>query len=330
MGLQASSHDMGWSSGKRVPHSRDERDNILQEKADLGAIRAFVAVAQAGRFSSGAKAVGLTRSAVGKALMRLEERLGVRLLHRTTRSVALTADGQAFYERCRQILADLEEAEAEVRQSSPVPRGLLRLTVPDSFGRQHVLPILSAYLMAWPALAAEVSITDRVTDLVEEGYDLAVRCGGPLQDTQIIARVIARSHAVLCAAPAYLAGRGEPLTVEAILSHSRITLGDRNGARPWLLTPPHRDTLRMTDAGRLHLDSGEAVRQAALVGFGIAYLPNFLVGSDIAAGRLRVLLADHGTEEVIVRALYPSRRHLSSKVRMLVDHLATELIAPED
>lgn len=302
----------------------------MQEKVDLGAIRAFVAVAQAGGFSSGAKAVGLTRSAAGKALVRLEERLGTRLLHRTTRSVALTADGQAFYERCRQILTDLEEAEAEMRQNSPEPRGLLRLTVPDSFGRQHVLPILSAYLTAWPALAAEVSITDRVADLVEEGYDLAVRCGGPLQDTRLIARVIARSHAVLCAAPAYLAHRGEPLAADDLLPHSRITLGDRNGARPWLLTPPHRDTLRIADAGRLHLDSGEAVRQAALAGFGVAYLPAFLVGSDIAAGRLRALLADHGTEEVIVRALYPSRRHLSSKVRMLVDRLATELNDLED
>jgi DNA-binding transcriptional LysR family regulator len=210
----------------------------LQEKVDLGAIKAFVAVAQAGGFSSGARAVGLTRSAVGKALVRLEERLGTRLLHRTTRSVALTADGQAFYERCRQILTDLEEAEAEVRQNSPEPRGLLRLTVPDSFGRQHVLPILSGYLKAWPALAAEVSITDRVADLVEEGYDLAVRCGGPLPDTHLIARVIARSHAVLCAAPAYLANRGEPLAADDLLPHSRITLGDRNGTRPWLLMPP--------------------------------------------------------------------------------------------
>jgi DNA-binding transcriptional LysR family regulator len=294
---------------------------------DLAAIRVFVAVAQSGGFSPGAKAVGLTRSAAGKALARLEGRLGTRLLHRTTRSIALTAEGQTFYERCRQILADLEEAEAEVRDDHLEPRGSLRLTLPDTFGRRHVLPLLNRYLKAWPALTAEVSLTDRVVDVVEEGYDLAVRCGGQLSDTRLIARVIARSHAILCAAPDYLAVHGEPSTADDLLHHSRLTLGERSDARAWRLAPPNGKPLRITDPGRLHLNSGEALRQAASEGLGVAYLPSFLVGPDIAAGRLRALLTDHGTEEIVVRAIYPSRRHLAGKVRMLVDDLAKGLTA---
>ena len=294
---------------------------------DLAAIRAFVAVARSGGFSPGAKAVGLTRSAAGKALARLEDRLGTRLLHRTTRSIALTAEGQAFYERCRQILADLEEAEAEVRNDHLEPKGLLRVTLPDTFGRRHVLPLLSRHLKAWPALAAEVSLTDRVADVVEEGYDLAVRCGGQLSDTRLIARVIARSRAVLCAAPDYLAVHGEPSAADDLPRHSRLTLGERSDARAWCLAPPNGKPLRITGPGRLHLNSGEALRQAALEGLGVAYLPSFLVGPDIAAGRLRALLADHDTEEMVVRAIYPSRRHLSGKVRTLVDDLAKGLAA---
>jgi DNA-binding transcriptional LysR family regulator len=297
----------------------------LQDGLELSAIRVFVAVARTASFSQGAISVGLTRSAAGKALARLEDHLAVRLLHRTTRSVSLTSDGEAFYERCRQILADLQEAEAEICQDRPEPKGLLRLTIPDAFGRRHVLPILNAFLKACPNLTAEVSVTDRITDVAEEGYDLAIRCGGRLSDTRLIARVIARSRAVLCASPDYLALCGEPLTADDVQRHSRLTLGKRGGTRPWLLMPPGGDPLSITDAGRVSLDSGEALRQAAVAGLGITYLPSFLVGPDIAAGLLCAILADHATEQVIFHALYPSRRHLSSKVRLFVDRLAAEL-----
>ncbi len=248
-------------------------------------------------------------------------------MHRTTRSIALTAEGQTFYERCRQILADLEEAEAEVRADHLEPRGLLRLTLPDTFGRRHILPLLNRYLKTWPTLTAEVSFTDRVVDVVEEGYDLAVRCGGQMSDTRLVARVIARSRAILCAAPDYLAVHGEPSTADALLHHSRLTLGERSDARPWCLTSPNGKSFRIPDPGRLHLNSGEALRQAAAEGLGVAYLPSFLVGPDIAAGRLRALLTDHNTDEIVVRAIYPSRRHLAGKVRMLVDDLARGLTA---
>ena len=316
---------MHW--GNWFPTDGPSREGYIQEKVDLGAIRVFVAIVQSGGFSRGAKAVGLTRSAAGKALARLEDRLGTRLLHRTTRTTALTAEGQTFYERCRQILADLEEAEAEVRDDHLEPRGLLRLTLPNTFGRRHVLPLLNRYLKAWPALTAEVSLTDRLVDVVDEGYDLAIRCGGRLSDTRLIARVIARSHAILCAAPDYLAVHGEPSTANDLLNHSRLTLGERSDVRAWWLTAPNEESLRIIDPGRLHSNSGEALRQAALEGLGVAYLPSFLVGSDIAAGRLRALLTDHSTEEIVVRAIYPSRRHLAGKVRMVVNHLAKGLTA---
>ena len=300
----------------------------MSDGLDLGTIRAFVAVVRARSFSEGAGMVGLTRSAAGKALARLEERLGTRLLHRTTRLVALTADGEAFYNRCQQILADLDEAEAEVRQDQPEPRGLLRITVPDAFGRQKVLPVLHAYLKDWPALSAEVSITDRIVDVAEEGYDLAIRCGGPLANSRLIARVVARFRAILCAAPDYLAARGEPLSGDDLLLHDRLSLGGRGDTRAWQLTSPSGELIRIVDAGRLLLDSGEALRQASVAGLGVAYLPSFLAEPDLAAGRLRPLLVDHQTEEMVAHALYPSRRHVSAKVRLLVDRLGTELGGP--
>lgn len=293
----------------------------MQEPLDLGMLKVFLAVARTGGFASGGQAVGLTRSAAGKAIKRLEERLGVRLLHRTNRRVGLTGEGQTFYHRCHQIMSELDEAEAEIRQDNSKPRGLLRLTVPETFGRRQVLPIVNAYLRDWPGLTAEISVTDRLTDLVEEGYDLAVRCGGRLSDTTLIARVIARFGAVVCAAPDYLASRGEPRTIDDLLQHSRLMLGDGGGVRPWSLTPPNGVPQRLSAVGRVHLNNGEALRQAALDGLGIAYLPSFLVGSDIEAGHLCALLGDHDTEQVPVHAVYPSRQHLPTKVRMLVDRL---------
>lgn len=297
----------------------------MSDAPDMSAIRVFVAVARAESFSTGARAVGLTRSAAGKAVARLEERLGARLLHRTTRNVSLTAEGRAFLDRCSQILVDLEEAEAEVRCGGAGPTGVLRLTLPETFGRAHVMPILSAFLKRWPKLTAEVGVTDHIVDIVDEGYDLAVRCGGPLLDTSMIARVIARSGTVVCASPGYVAEHGEPRHAQDLSAHSRLTLRRGEAVRAWRLTTPAGTTVQINEAGRFHTDSGVALRDAAVDGLGVACLPHFLVGPDVAAGRLVPLLEDHGTEDLLIHAVYPHRRHLSAKIRMFVDRLVADL-----
>ncbi len=296
----------------------------MQDSIDLDTIRAFIAIVQAGSVSAGASRVRLTRSAAGKALTRLEARLDARLLHRTTRSISVTAEGRLFFDRCLHILADLDDAEAAVRQDAQEPTGMLRLTLPETFGRAHVLPVLHGFLARWTGLDAEVSLTDRFVDIVEEGYDLAIRCGAHLSDTRMIARVIARSRTVLCAAPDYVVRRGEPQGTDDLSRHSRLTLGSSGEARPWLLKYGDGPTVRLGGTGRLNLDSGTALREAAIAGLGIAYLPLFLVEDDLASRRLIELLADYETEELLIHAIYPHRRHLAGKVRLFVDHLCSE------
>lgn len=292
---------------------------------DLAAIRAFVAVASSGSFSRAAEAMGLTRSAVGKAVARLEEQLGTRLLHRSTRHVGLTTEGQEFQIRFSQILADLDEAEATIRQDRTEPVGVLRLTVADAFGRLHVLPVLHRYLLAWPNLRAEVSFSDRIVDLVDEGYDLAVRIGAPPSGGSYITRVIARSRAVLCAAPAYVATSPPLISHDDISDHRRLAFGDRRRPLPWNMRDSQGNAIAINSEPHLLFDSAEALREAALLGHGIAYMPDFLVGEDLSTGRLVPVLLNCTTETIPIFAVYPTRRHVSSKVRIFLDMLINHL-----
>lgn len=288
---------------------------------DLSAVRAFVAVANSGSFARAADLCGLTRSAVGKAVSRLEEQLGTRLLQRSTRSVGLTVEGELFLERGSQILADLDEVEASIRQDQAEPVGILRLTVPGSYGRLRILPILHRYLAAWPNIKAEVNFSDRVIDLVEEGYDLSVRIGAVPTDTQLITRVIAHSSTILCAAPSYLETHPAPLTLEEITHHRRLAFGSRRRPLPWQFHKPDKTIAVIDTSPYMLFDSADAIRDATLLGSGIAYLPDFLIEEDIHAGRLVALLPDHKTEKLPIFAIYPSRRHLSNKVRLFLDML---------
>ena len=295
---------------------------------DLGALRAFVAVVQTGSFVAGGKALGLTRSAIGKALGRLEAHLGTRLLHRTTRRVAMTTDGELFYERCVQVLADLDDAEASVRQERPEPKGILRITVSGAFGRIVVLPVLRDYLCKWPQVEAEVSFNDRVVDLVEEGYDLGIRIGGVTPDSSLVARVIARSRPGFYAAPSYLAARGAPEHPADLSAHERIVFGTRAVSYPWTLRAPDGSHVVIEGRGRCRFDSGESVRDAAIAGMGIAFLPDFVAEDDVRNGRLHAVLTSCTTDDVAVLAVYPDRKHLSARVRVFIDMLATHLGTP--
>ncbi|MCR6477443.1 LysR family transcriptional regulator [Variovorax sp. ZS18.2.2] len=297
------------------------------QRANLNEILVFMAVVDEGSFIAGGQAMGLTRSAAGKAVGRLEDRLGVRLLNRTTRTLSLTDEGRVFYERGLLILSAVDEAEASVAGPGGAPRGVLRLTVPDAFGRLVVLPLMQKYLAAWPDLQAEVSFTDRVADIVEDGFDLAVRigAGGENTDTGLVSRVVAKYKAVLCASPAYIADRGEPPDIDALAAHDCLFFSSRNQRQSWRFRSDDGSWVKAQGRSRLRLDSGEALRDAAVAGLGIALLPDFLVAEDLAAGRLRQVLPGLDAGDVKIFALYPTRRLLEPRVRRFIDLMAEEL-----
>lgn len=295
------------------------------QRARFDDITLFIAVVDAGSFVGGGQAMGLTRSAAGKAVSRLEGRLGVRLLNRTTRRLSLTDEGRTLHERGLRILAEIEDAEASVAGRGGTPRGLLRLTAPDAFGRLVLLPLIREYLAAWPEVQAEVSFSDRLADIVEEGFDLALRIGRGPADTRLVSRVVARYPVVLCAAPSYLDARGAPADAEGLAGHDCLIFTSRGRRAGWPLRSEEGAPIRAPGRSRLRLDSGEAIRDAAVAGLGIAYLPGFLVAGDLAAGRLRRVLPGLEPAEVEITALYPSRRLLEPRVRRFIDLVAKAL-----
>ncbi|OWV75235.1 LysR family transcriptional regulator [Rhizobium sp. R634] len=296
-------------------------------RTNLNDILIFMAVVDAGSFVGGGQAMGLSRSAAGKAVIRLEDRLGARLLNRTTRSLSLTEEGRLFYERGLQILASVDEAEASVSGKSGAPRGVLRLTAPDAFGRLVVLPLLEKYLRAWPDLQAEVSFTDRLADIVEEGFDLAIRIGAipAATDSRLVSRVIASDRARLCASPAYLAERGEPRDLDDLAAHDCLFFASRNQRQGWRFRGEGGAWVKAQGRSRLRLDNGEAIRDAALAGLGIALLPDFLIAGDLTAGRLRQILPDLETDDARIVALYPDKRLLEPRASGFIDLMIEEL-----
>jgi DNA-binding transcriptional LysR family regulator len=245
----------------------------------------------------------------------------VRLLNRTTRALSLTDEGRVFHERGQQVLAAVEEAEASVSAGAGKPRGLLRLTVPDAFGKLVVLPVVKSYLEAWPEVQAEISFTDRQADIIEEGFDLAIRIGNVAADSGLISRVVATYEAMLCASPSYLAKRGKPKNLDDLRHHDCLVFSSRNRRQSWRFHAEDGRWVKASTQGRLRLDSAQALRDAALAGLGIAYLPSFLVESDLSDKRLRRVLPGLHAEGVTVSAIYPTRRLLEPRVRHFLDFL---------
>lgn len=288
---------------------------------DLSALRLFVAVARTGSFVAGGKALGLSRSAAGKAIARLEAHLGTRLLHRTTRHVSLTPDGHYFVGRCNQILQDVEETEARLRQNTASPTGTLRLSVPETWGKIVILPLLKTLMEEWPGLNIEVNFTDRIVDLVEEGFDLGIRMGSRAKDSQYIARVIQRTSAQIYASPAYINHHGLPVTISELAEHQRLIYGLSPASEAWELFDDSGAMQTVDAPCRLRFDSGEALRAAALEGIGIVYLPAFLVEPYVKKGQLVRLLPRYRGNENLIYAIYPSRKLLSPRVRLFIDRL---------
>jgi DNA-binding transcriptional LysR family regulator len=294
-------------------------------RTNLNEILIFMAVVDAGSFVAGGQSMGLSRSAAAKAVMRLEDRIGARLLNRTTRTLSLTDEGRVFYERGQQVLASVEEAEASMAGNGGTPRGILRLTVPDAFGRIMVLPLIQKYVAAWPDLQVEVSFTDRLADLVEEGFDLAIRIGMTMPDTRLVSRVVANYGAILCASPAYLSKRGEPQTIVDLAAHDGLIFSSRNQRQGWRLRAERGPWTKAQVRSRLRFDSAEALRHCALAGLGIALLPDFLIKEDLSAGRLREILPGFKADEVKIVTLYPNKRLLEARVRRFIDLMVEEL-----
>lgn len=286
----------------------------------LADITAFVLAVRTGSFTAAADLLGSTRSAVSKSVARLEARHDVRLLNRSTRTLSLTDEGAIAFGRWQQILDDLEEVDATMAQRRGRPTGLLKLTAPLSFGQRYILPVLDDYLRQWPEVRAHVSFTDRFVDLIEEGFDVAVRIGEPNENSLLMGRTIAHQQFVTCAAPTYLERHGTPQGIDELAGHDSIVFLSADKPSPWRFESGG-ESIEITHPGRLNLDSSEAMRAAALAGFGLVNLPTYILGEDLHQGRLVEVLQDWRAAPDAIRLVYPSRRHLSPRVRAFIDLL---------
>jgi DNA-binding transcriptional LysR family regulator len=285
------------------------------------AFNAFAKVVELGSFAAAADRLAASTSAVSRQVAELEAHLEVRLLNRTTRRLSLTEAGQAFYERCVQLLADLEETEAAVRSEAVVPKGTLRITCGVTFGERHLAPAVAEFAGRHPQVAFDIDLSDRAVDLVEEGFDLAIRIG-PVGQQALVARRIADTQLVCCAAPAYLASRPPLLTPDDLQQHACLAYTYAATASAW--TFEARDGTRHTPriSFRHRANNGRMLAAMAVAGVGIALEPDFIVADEVRAGRLVRVLPDYQPPRSPVSAVYPSRRHLSAKVRSFVDFLA--------
>lgn len=283
-------------------------------------MKVFAAVVDAGSFVRAAEAVNTSKTAVSRLVGELEARLGVRLIHRTTRRLSLTDEGAAFHARCKELLAGVDEAEAEITAHAGEVVGQLRLNVPVSFGLLHLAPLWADFLHQHPKVTLDVSLADRLVDLVDEGYDLAVRIAR-LPSSSLISRQLTSTRMMLCASPVYLRERGRPeapadLASHAVLAYTLLSTGDS-----WEFDGP-AGRVAVKVSPRLLSNNGETCVAAALLHQGVILQPSFLVAQHLASGALVELMPQYRSMELGVYAVYPTRRHLPAKVRVMVDYLA--------
>lgn len=291
-------------------------------------MQAFARVVESGSFAAAARQMGLTRSAVNKLVVNLEAALGAQLLQRTTRRVSPTALGQAYYDRCSNILADVEAAELAVAQLQAEPKGLLRANAPMSFGMLHLAPALAEFMGRYPALQVELQLSDRFVDPIAEGFDLTLRIARESGSGPLAVRQLAPIERVLCAAPAYLQQAGTPEQPQDLRDCHCLQYGYGAGGDRWQLSGPDGESVAVSIQPRLWANNGEVLREAALQGLGVTLLPTFIVGDCLQDGRLQVVLPDYRPPEIAAYALYPPNRYLAAKVRLLVDFLAARFARP--
>lgn len=286
----------------------------------------FAHVAETGSFSAAARRLGMSRSAVSKAVAKLEKALGARLLNRSTRHLSMTEVGAALVEHCSRILDEVEQAERVVDNLHGQPRGMLKVVASVAFGTLHVAPALAEFLGLYPELNMDMTITDRPVDLAEDGYDVAVRVARELPPN-VIARQLAPARRRLCATAEYFAQHGVPRIPQELVHHNCLDYTHAEQGL-WRFTGPQGD-IAVPVSGRLRINDDEALSQAVLGGLGLALLPTFIIGRDLQAGRLRAVLSEYIPVERHVYAIYLPTRHLPAKARAFIDFLL-QRFGPED
>jgi DNA-binding transcriptional LysR family regulator len=290
-------------------------------------MQVFVRVATLGSFSAAARALDLSQTMVTKHVAALEDRLGIKLLHRSTRKLVLTEGGRNYLTACERILAEIEEAEASASLDRIEPRGTLRLNVPLTFGFRQVVPALTEFSRLYPAVSFDLGLADRYVDLMEEGWDLAIRIG-QLKDSSLVARRLAACRTIVCAAPAYLKQHGIPQTPDDLIRHNCLayTLPSAIGANRWTFGTD--GDIVVPIQGNLRANNGDALLAAAVAGQGLIYQPTFIVGDSLREGSLVPVLSNYPTYEPAIHAVLPSGRQAPAKVRVFVAFLA-ERFGPE-
>jgi len=289
-------------------------------------MKTLVAVVDAGSFIGAAEPLGMSKAAVSRHVSDLENRLGVRLLQRTTRRLSLTDEGQAFYARSKDALALVDEAETEIRSRSSEASGVVRVNAPQTFGVLHLAPLWGGFMDANPRVSLEVTLSDRLVDVVDEGFDLAIRIA-TLPNSTLVSKKLASTRVMLCAAPAYLERVGTPSHPSELALHQVIAYSYWAGRDEWTFTGPE-GVVSVKTRARLYANNGDTCLAAALSGQGIILQPSFLVAEDVRAGRLAELMPEYRSIELGIYAVYPTRKQLALKVRRLIDYLAEALGEP--
>ena len=287
----------------------------------LTAMQVFAKVVELGGFTRAAERLDISASACSRHVADLEAHLDVRLLNRTTRSISLTEAGRAFNERCLQLLADLDEAESAAHAGRGRARGTLRVTCSVNFGLRYLAALIAPFQQKHPDVRLDVSLSDRMVDIVEEGFDLAIRIGES-RSTSVIARRLGETRMVTCAAPDYLKRCGTPVTPGQLAAHNCLIYEYLSNRNEWRYVDSAGRDLRVRVNGSLQTNNGDMLASAAVLGLGICCEPDFIVDADLRAGRLVRVLAGFEPPASVIHAVYPSRRHLSGKVRAFVDFLA--------
>jgi DNA-binding transcriptional LysR family regulator len=313
-------------SGTPVLRRSDTREHAAGPFDDLTALMVFARVVQRRSFTAAARELDTSTSAVSKRIARLEQQVGALLLTRTTRQVSPTETGLALYQRCLRILREVEDAELLVAGLSEVPRGLLRVSAPVYFGQLHVAPLLAELLKANPELRLELSLSDRFVDLVAEGFDLAVRIGKTM-GASLVGRTLCKVPAIACAAPEYLERRGTPLEPRDLLNHDCLRYTQRTPPHVWHFRSHAHEVVSIPVTGSFDSDHSGALREAAIAGLGVVFLPWFYVAEALERGSLRPILAEYSRDEFSVRGVYPSGKLVPPKTRVCLDYLAQALPA---
>ncbi len=282
-------------------------------------MRVFAAVVDAGSFVGASDALDMSKPAVSRHVADLETRLGVRLLHRTTRKLSLTEEGEVFYARCTELLGNIEEAEAEITSRSGQATGQLKVSAPVSFGLLHLAPLWAEFMAHHPKVVLDVTLSDRMVDLVEEGFDVAVRIAR-LPSSSLISRKLSSTRMILCASPTYLKVNGTPAHPSELAGHTVVAYSLLSMGEVWEFDGP-QGHIAVKVEPRMRTNSGDTCRAVALRHQGLIIQPSFLVGEDLRSGALVEVMPEQRSIEMGIYAMYPTRKHVLPKVRLLIDYL---------